>query len=149
MTGPQRLREWAPLPHETLIAEIQDLIAREPEEAAALFAWLVGEHQLDTIKVESERRHATEAIAEACRYRRLWEVAAHCLDHNRRRLAKPRGDDERRMLAQVVEGLHSPAGGSSSDWLDWLPDPSTSKPAPLTTDADSAPGLTLFDEGAA
>lgn len=38
------------------------------------------------------------AVTEAYRWRELWEAAASCLQHNRGKI-RPRGEDERRILA--------------------------------------------------
>jgi hypothetical protein len=44
----------------------------------------------------AEEREAS-AIAEAYKFRELWEAAASCLQHNRKKI-RPRGEDERRVL---------------------------------------------------
>ena len=115
----------AALPHDEAKAAADELVASQSTETAALLARLIGQHAVDSVKVEHEKRRATDAIFEASRYGLLWNSAAACLQHNRSKLAKPRGGDERRMLAHI-DTAHGPiSNGSTDGWLDWLPDPDT------------------------
>ncbi len=49
-------------------------------------------------RMNGAERREREAIAEAYRYRTLFQAAASLIAHNRARLAKPRGKDEARVL---------------------------------------------------
>ena len=51
-------------------------------------------------QVRGSEKRETEAIIEARQYRDLWEAAASCIQHNGANI-KPRGPDERRMLARA------------------------------------------------
>ncbi len=56
-----------------------------------------------------------EAINEAYRYRRLWQAAAACLARHQ---PKPRGEDERRMLASAYAEDHGPFwAGTTDGWI--------------------------------
>lgn len=73
----------------------------------------------------ADKRYHDEA-RRAAEYRELWSAAASCLAHNRTRLARPRGADERRLLTFIDRGGAAELGhfwsGKTDGWLDWLPD---------------------------
>lgn len=57
-----------------------------------------------------------EAIAEAYRARRLWQAAAACLAHHQ---PKPRGEDEKRLLALAYTEDHGPFwAGTTDGWIE-------------------------------
>jgi len=139
--------EWTSLPTDELRTRSADLVTNTPADAVALLAWLVAQHGIDAIKVESEARRTAEAVREADRYRTLWSAAASCLHHNLKRLGRARGADERRVLAHAA-GAGGPCWSGATDG--WLPDavtPDTSaQPAEVVavepTLFDTAPELT-------
>ena len=64
----------------------------------------------------SEAR-AREAIAEAYKYRRLWEASASCLAHNAKRV-KARGEDEAKLLEMAKEADSGVFwSGTTKGWL--------------------------------
>jgi hypothetical protein len=76
-------------------------------------------------RMEGAERRAREAQREAARLRELWQAAASCLSYNRARLTRPRGEDERRLLAYIEAQGSTEHGhywsGKTDGWLDWLP----------------------------
>ena len=110
---------WRSLSTDEIRSEIDELVASHASDAAQLLLWLTLDHQVQAVGLDVERRQANEAITDAHRHRRLWQVAADCLRHNAARLAKPRGVDERLMLSHAATA-HGPAGGKTDGWLDWL-----------------------------
>ena len=69
-------------------------------------------------QVRGCHKREAEAVAEAYRYRELWEAAAACLQHNRKRI-KPRGEDERLMLEAADRCLCGHFwSGKTSGWMD-------------------------------
>ena len=64
----------------------------------------------------AERREA-EAIADAYKYRELWEAAASCLQHNRAKI-RPRGKDKERMISRAMQDMCGHFwSGSTDGWL--------------------------------
>jgi hypothetical protein len=76
-------------------------------------------------RMEGAEHRARDAQSEAAMLRELWTAAASCLAYNRTQIAKPRGADERRLLAYVERGGMPLFGhfwsGKTDGWLDWLP----------------------------
>lgn len=71
---------------------------------------------------DSERRAQERMWAETQRAHRaetLLDVAVGILRHNRDRLGKPRGDDERRLLNALDTMTTGPAANGTSGWVDW------------------------------
>jgi hypothetical protein len=68
--------------------------------------------------MQGAERREREAISEAYRYRRLWECAASAITHSG---YKPRGADERRMVAAAAEVGGLLSSGNTDGWLDFLP----------------------------
>lgn len=82
-------------------------------------------------RMQAAERREVEALDEAYRYRRLWEFAAAALV---RVNYKPKGPDERRMMAcahSMPGGLN--LSGKTDGWLDFLPEPTpASEQLPFT-----------------
>ena len=77
-------------------------------------------------RVELAERDRRRAVAEASRWRALFQAAASLVAHNRDRLRAPRGKDEARVLAYLDEtgapGLGPFWSGRTDGWIedDWL-----------------------------
>lgn len=68
-------------------------------------------------RAEGAEEREASAIAEAYRLRLLWEAAASCLQHHRAAI-RPRGADERRMLAASDSSTCGPFwSGRTDGWL--------------------------------
>lgn len=69
-------------------------------------------------RVRGSRSRETEAIAEAFKYRQLWDAAASCLQHNMKKIS-PRGEDEKRMLSMAKNSLcGSFWSGKTNGWFE-------------------------------
>lgn len=128
-------------------SEVEALVTGDPDEAARLLLWLVLDRQVREVSLAAERHRADEANKEAHRLRLLWNSAAACLA-NLTKPPKPRGGDERRMLAHV-HTAHGPiSAGTTDGWLDWLPDPAAEEASGRRKEPAPTPGastdLTLF-----
>lgn len=68
-------------------------------------------------RAEAAQARETEAILEAYKWRELWEAAASCIQHNRK-LIKPRGEDERRIIEAAEKcGCGHYWSGRTDGWL--------------------------------
>lgn len=87
-------------------------------------------------RLRAAERESREVSAERREARDLFEAAASVIAHNRTRIAKPRGADERRLLAYIDAGgapmLGSFWSGRTDGWLKWL-EARTVSPAPEQT----------------
>jgi hypothetical protein len=125
-------------------AELLALVTSEPSEAVRQMMLLEDNLAVVRVQAENDDRMARKAIQEAYQFRLLWDSAAACLRRNRSKLAKPRGGDERRMLAHIDHSMGETSSGATDGWLDWLPDPATPSPS-AGTSATAATGPSLFD----
>lgn len=77
----------------------------------------MSDEDLYKVQAETSRKRESEAIAEAYKYRLLWEAAASCLAHNARKL-KPRGKDEAKVIDMAQTTDHGKFwSGETSGWL--------------------------------
>lgn len=69
------------------------------------------------IQAESSRKRESEAVAEAYKYRLLWEAAASCLAHNAMKL-KARGADEAKVIDLAKSADYGKFwSGKTSGWI--------------------------------
>lgn len=77
----------------------------------------MSDDDLYKVQAEASRKRESEAIAEAYKYRVLWEAAASCLAHNAGKL-KPRGADEAKVIDLAIRADHGKFwSGETSGWL--------------------------------
>lgn len=69
----------------------------------------------EQVKLSRTREH--EAIAEAAKYRMLWEASASCLAHNADKI-KPRGADEAKLI-EIAKGANHGMfwSGKTKGWI--------------------------------
>lgn len=68
-------------------------------------------------QVRLAQARESEAIAEAAKYRALWEASASCLSANESRI-KPRGADEAKLLEIAKKANHGPFwSGKTKGWI--------------------------------
>ena len=77
----------------------------------------MSDEDLYKVQAQTSRIRESEAIAEAYKYRLLWEAAASCLAHNAGKL-KPRGADEATIISMAKAADHGKFwSGETSGWL--------------------------------
>jgi len=75
------------------------------------------DEDLFRVQAETSRKLESEAIAEAYKYRLLWECAASCISHNASKL-KPRGADEAKIISLAQSADHGKFwSGETSGWM--------------------------------
>lgn len=88
----------------------------------AISLYLTGTDDGDDLALMEEQvalaeKKAADAIAEASKYRTLWECAASCLSSNSK-FIKPRGGDERKLLSIADSANHGVFwSGTTDGWL--------------------------------